>query len=836
MKKTKGKVISLVTSAVMACSIFLPYPAANKPVDAASEYVNYAKALQYSLYLYDANMCGKSVDEKSDLAWRSDCHTTDSYTYQGVTHDISGGYHDAGDHVKFGLPQAYSMAALGLGYYTFKDAFTQTGTAGHLKTITDHYAEYAKKCTWLNASKDNATCFVYTVGNGKTDHAYWGAPENQGVRNDQIYAATAGGVGRDVVASAAGALAMNYLNFKNPEDLTYATALFNMAKGMSGVAVEGNTVGDETFYGSTSADSWLYFASVALQKCGVNAQGGTDNQWAEWPFGWNNPEVGAHILTNSLKPDNDLVYFRTKKDSSGYIFMDKWGSARLNVQLQFAGLAYDKLNGGSTYSAQAREQMDIIFGSSSVTAADGIKKCLMVGYNENSSKYPHHRAASGYGTGPQGQTSQAHVLVGALCGGPETGSGGYADTANNYVANEVAIDYNACFVGALAGLYLKYGTGDETVNASVGGDIPEVRGFYGAGAPIDPDEPTTTTTETPAQPGETTTVTTVNPPISSGYGITKIVSNSEIDWGDTVRVFGKISGFASQPNAADFTFKQNGAELGINVAQFDDSTTLQMQIKTTVDNSYFEVYYQGEHIGNIAYGTGTAPELVTPEPTTTTEPATTTELGTTATTTTEPGTTSATTPGEVATTPDPNEPTDPVTSTSDEPTDPVTSTPNEPTDPVTPTPDPTDPVTSTPDEPTDPVTSTPDEPTDPVTPTPDPTDPVTSPPDEPVTPTPDPTDPVTSTPDEPTDTDPVVPTPDEPAEMTVCGDVNLDGDAKIADLVALCKHVVGVVGANLTGTSLANADCNDDGYVNSSDALSLAKYIVKKISSLPEIS
>ncbi|MDR0984284.1 MAG: dockerin type I repeat-containing protein [Ruminococcus sp.] len=65
------------------------------------------------------------------------------------------------------------------------------------------------------------------------------------------------------------------------------------------------------------------------------------------------------------------------------------------------------------------------------------------------------------------------------------------------------------------------------------------------------------------------------------------------------------------------------------------------------------------------------------------------------------------------------------------------------------------------------------------------------------------------------------------------GDLDFDGAAKISDLVALCKHVVGVVGANLTGTALANADCNNDGVVDSTDALTLAKYIVKKIASLP---
>lgn len=57
---------------------------------------NYAKLLQESLYLYDANMCGSDVSAKSEFSWRSNCHTEDAKTtYNGKTVDVSGGYHDA---------------------------------------------------------------------------------------------------------------------------------------------------------------------------------------------------------------------------------------------------------------------------------------------------------------------------------------------------------------------------------------------------------------------------------------------------------------------------------------------------------------------------------------------------------------------------------------------------------------------------------------------------------------------------------------------------------------------------------------------------------------------
>jgi len=49
-----------------------------------------------------------------------------------------------------------------------------------------------------------------------------------------------------------------------------------------------------------------------------------------------------------------------------------------------------------------------------------------------------------------------HILVGALVGGPD-GSDSYVDRLDDYQCNEVANDYNAGFVGALAKMYEKYG-------------------------------------------------------------------------------------------------------------------------------------------------------------------------------------------------------------------------------------------------------------------------------------------------------------------------------------------------------------------------------------------
>ncbi len=438
----------------------------------AASSVNYAKALQYSLYLYDANMCGSQVGEKSQLTWRDDCHTYDSSVSTPYgTMNLSGGYHDAGDHVKFGLPAAYSATMLGWGYYEFSSAFKATGQTEHLKTITNYFADYFKRCTVMNGSTVKAFC--YQVGNGDTDHAQWTKPENQTLSRP-AYFATSSNPCTDVVAETAAALAMNYINFRNSDDLTYAKALYSFAKSNNKANHQA-----QSYYTGTSYLDDLALASILLYKATNTASYKTDcANWisqsnyaytSDYPLCWDSvwPAVNA-IYANewsrvSANIDTNKNSYNT---SEGYACRDSWGSSRYNTATQLIGLVYDKYNNSSTYTTWAKGQMEYLFGSNKNN------QCYMVGYASNSVQKPHHRAATGFTNFPSENQGKAHanVLVGALVGGPDK-SGNYVDDTDQYTYTEVAIDYNAAFVGALAGLYSKYGK-----TQSVASSIPGVAG------------------------------------------------------------------------------------------------------------------------------------------------------------------------------------------------------------------------------------------------------------------------------------------------------------------------------------------------------------------------
>lgn len=68
-----------VSSVMLISSVFSSASSINiAEVKAAEVEVNFAKALQYSMYFYDANMCGTGVDENNLYSWRGDCHTYDA--------------------------------------------------------------------------------------------------------------------------------------------------------------------------------------------------------------------------------------------------------------------------------------------------------------------------------------------------------------------------------------------------------------------------------------------------------------------------------------------------------------------------------------------------------------------------------------------------------------------------------------------------------------------------------------------------------------------------------------------------------------------------------------
>jgi len=84
---------------------------------------NYGEALQKSILFYEFQRSGKLPEDKREN-WRGDSALEDG---ADVGLDLTGGWYDAGDYVKFNLPMAYTTTMLAWSVYESRDAYVQSG-------------------------------------------------------------------------------------------------------------------------------------------------------------------------------------------------------------------------------------------------------------------------------------------------------------------------------------------------------------------------------------------------------------------------------------------------------------------------------------------------------------------------------------------------------------------------------------------------------------------------------------------------------------------------------------------------------------------------------------
>ena len=555
--KTPKKILAAVVCAATALSSVSAYVPEVFGIELDTSIANdsgldydFARALQYSIYFYDANMCGTEVDENNRYTWRGDCHTYDAKVEltAGITDfvgtnlsqpfidkykdildpdgdgcvDVAGGFHDAGDHVEFGMPENYAASTLGWGYYEFRDSYVKTGQDDHIETILRCFNDYLMKCTFRDAD-GTVIAHCYQVGDGDIDHKYWNSPEVDKMGRPAFFL-TADKPQTDYVASAAASLAINYLNFKDtdPEyaakSLDYATALFDFAME-NPKELSDNADGPKGYYRSSKweddycwAAAWMYkitgdhkyleeiypnydyYAAPCYVHCWNDVWGGAQCILGE--ISMDKPlKEGEHVYPGFIEefkeaagksPYEEMDCWASIAKAvdtymsggvgtitpAGYWWLDTWGSARYNTAAQLVALVFDKYNNNGEpgkYSEWAKGQMEYIMGN------NPLNRCYIVGYNENSVKYPHHRACSGL-TKCEDPDEHRYVLYGALAGGPDANDQ-HNDTTADWIYNEVTIDYNAAFVGASAGLYEFFGT-DEMQPTK---DFPPTPSYNGGG-------------------------------------------------------------------------------------------------------------------------------------------------------------------------------------------------------------------------------------------------------------------------------------------------------------------------------------------------------------------
>ncbi len=481
--------MSIVMLIALVAGLFLT--ARNQQSAQAQTSYNYGEALQKSIWFYEAQIAGPKPTW-SRVSWRGDSALTD-----GADHSINltGGWFDAGDHVKFGFPMAASATLLAMGVVDNPAGSYSTQLPyllNNLRFVNDYFIK----------AHPSANVLWGQVGTGGPDHNWWGAPENVALQMTRpSYKIDTACPGSDLAGETAAAMAASSMVFRSNGDAAYANTLLTHAEQLYSFAdnyrgAYSDCITDaSSFYKSWSGYNdelvwgaiWLYRAKEA-QSSGSGASYltkatnyyanlGTEPQSTtrkyKWTHNWDDKTFGAYVLMAKVtgqqvyKDDAErwLDYWAPggggPRTPGGLIYVDSWGHLRYAANTAFFALVYsDYLPSGNakktTYKSFAKSQIDYALG------ANPSNRSYVVGFGNNPPINPHHRGAHGawLDSGPQTTPpiNNRHIIYGALVGGPgSTSDTSYVDDRGNFVTNEIATDYNAAFTGALARLRNEYG-------------------------------------------------------------------------------------------------------------------------------------------------------------------------------------------------------------------------------------------------------------------------------------------------------------------------------------------------------------------------------------------
>jgi len=431
---------------------------------------NYDEVITLSNLFYQAQRSGK-LDTFGDynharIPYRGDSALHDGYD-NGV--DLSGGYYDAGDFVKFNFPMAAATTLLAWGAVDFRSGYRAAGqeeeTLNTIKWATDYFI----KC------HPSANVLYAQVGDGNADHSQWNRVEDMTIPRPSFKIDTSN-PGSDLAGETAAALAAASIAF-NEKDSDYSKVLLLHAKQLFTFAMNAkgkysdSVPAASAFYKSWSgyedelvwAAVWLYKATKDKSYLKKARSLYVDKD--VHGFSWDDKTIAATILLAQITRESKYIdrtaLFCNKmadtqpKTGKGMVWIQKWGPLRHASNVAFACLQAAKINHPKIDAKKYRK-----FALSQIHYALGdTGRSYVIGFGNNPPKRPHHRSSSCPTDLHQACNWDAfnnpgpnpNTLWGALVGGPGRNDD-YEDSRGDYIKNEVACDYNAGFQSAVAGL------------------------------------------------------------------------------------------------------------------------------------------------------------------------------------------------------------------------------------------------------------------------------------------------------------------------------------------------------------------------------------------------
>lgn len=461
---------------------------------------DYREALNMGLKFYGGQRCGDNhnwmlVD--NDKVTKKYCHTKDG---QGSvngggngSYDLTGGWHDCGDHIKVATTMGYAAISLLVAYDVWPEAFQDNydeayGAPNRVPDVLDEAkiaTDYFMKCFL-----DNGKTFVYYVG-AEGDHNRWmtsSVQSSESVENggDPRPVWTTNSLGGPQAANYASALALMAKHYPDAEYRSKCAEYAKIAYAYAKDHKEKNAT-IPIFYTSPN-EEWtdeLSLAAILLYNLTDDATYKTEaigylqGKWeSNSPLAWDTESDYAYYYIVKADPNasngqgGNIANFlrknvyglhleKAKANNNGFpYYTNNWGTNKLALGGAAAAALYSKLVADGVLTSSEDLKLADNFNQRIVDYVLGnneFNHTFLHGYKGDFTFRIHHRNAMGRNDNPPTETKNKADFMfasGGVIGGPSS-TGVFQNIiegGSSYTETEGGCDYNAPFIVAIANI------------------------------------------------------------------------------------------------------------------------------------------------------------------------------------------------------------------------------------------------------------------------------------------------------------------------------------------------------------------------------------------------
>ncbi|GBB99459.1 hypothetical protein RclHR1_03530006 [Rhizophagus clarus] len=468
---------------------------------------DFEKLLAYSLYFYEAQRSG-ILPPTNRVPWRHDSALNDGFNgfHEGV--DLTGGYYDAGDYMKFTYPLSWTLTSISWGALEWFEGYELSGQTEYLYDMVKWGTD------WLMKAHSLQTNDLYVqVGAENIDHSYWGSDLHIPLPRP-AYKVGVMNHGTDVSSAAVAAFASASILFKekflnstySDELLLHAKTLYNFAEQGAWKLYSVSVPSVNDLYPSIDYQDKLVWAALWLYKAtgeeiyfekAKNYFNMFNLGYSTIVINWADQTSATYFLFVQLTNGEELLTWKLQAEryldyminpplvpkspcsytTGGLLWCDgdsDVNSLNIPLNIAFVSLLYAPYATTSEKSSKyinfAQSQIMYVLGK------NPMEMPYIVGISPKSPKNPHHAGAHGSTTNSLLlPVETTNIIYGAIVGGPSK-MDIYIDDRTKYNSTEVALDYNAPWQGLMAHHVIYYktntsqttGNGDDNNNNSNG--------------------------------------------------------------------------------------------------------------------------------------------------------------------------------------------------------------------------------------------------------------------------------------------------------------------------------------------------------------------------------